>query len=314
MSAQQPAMIHIDANPAFDAANDILLSVLVPFYNDNPVPLARALSALIADRSDIEIVLYDDGKPNAGLNGAVVEALKVLDTPARLLTSLHNTGRSAGRNILTGHANGRWLLFLDADMTPGHSRFLTTYLDALREDNFDAAFGGYETDMPSDPAHLVHAALSHSSDQKSAASRQLIGPTAFCSSNLLVRARVMRDVKFDESFTGWGWEDVDWAVRAARVHTLVHIDNPAGHAGLQATDILLDKFQSGASNYARLLAKHPQLSRLPGARAARMLGVIPFQGLFRGLWAVLVRSDNLPLKIRTSALKLWRASWTAEAI
>jgi glycosyltransferase involved in cell wall biosynthesis len=314
MSEQQTDQIQVDANPAFNTSENILLSILIPFYRDNPVPLASALSGLIGERSDIEIVLYDDGEPDADLNQTVCRSTRQLNSPARLLTSRQNKGRSAGRNTLARLARGRWLLFLDADMTPGDGAFLKTYLDAVQADDFDAAFGGYETDLPSDPSHLVHAALSQSSDQKTAASRQIIGPTAFCSSNLLVRARVMRDVKFDEGFTGWGWEDVDWAVRAARVYTLVHIDNPAGHAGLQGTDILLDKFRSGATNYARLLDKHPQLSSLPGARAARMLGIVPFQGFLRGLWATLVRSDNLPIPIRTSALKLWRASWTAEAI
>lgn len=67
-------------------------------------------------------------------------------------------------------------------------------------------------------------------------------------------------------------------------------------------------------NYGRLLEKHPQLSDLPGARAARALGAVPFQKFLRGMWAAIVRADSVPTRMRTLALKLWRASWTAEAI
>lgn len=301
-------------NAAARRHDDIVLSVLVPFFGDDPTRLAAALNALVGARKDVEIVLFDDGSRDADLSETVERTIKALSAPARLVTGDRNGGRSAARNTLASYARGRWLLYLDADMLPGDDAFLDAYLERISEDDFDAAFGGYETDRPSGPEFDVHAALSTASDHTDAASRQAIGATAFCSSNLLVRARVMRDVRFDEAFTGWGWEDVDWAVRASRAHRLIHLDNSARHGGLQAADGLLSKFRDGAVNYARLLQKHPQLGQLPGARAARTLAAIPLQRMLRGVWARLVKSPGLPMKIRTTALKLWRASWTAEAI
>lgn len=302
------------ANGAASVSDDFALSVLIPFYGDDPTPLAASLNALIGARRDIEIVLFDDGSPDKAGRAAVARTVRALSTPARLLASNCNLGRAAGRNVLARHARGRWLLYLDADMAPGNEAFLNAYLERIEADDFDAAFGGYESHEPADPSLALHAALSQVSDQNDAVMRQEIGATAFCSSNLLVRAAVMQDVPFDEDFTGWGWEDVDWAVRADRGYCLIHVDNPAGHDGLQSSDTLLDKFRIGATNYARLLEKHPELSELPGARAARMLGIVPFQRLLRGLWATAARRDELPIRLRTTALKLWRASWTAEAI
>jgi glycosyltransferase involved in cell wall biosynthesis len=308
--------IHIEeiANAAAGCGDDVVLSVLIPFYGDDPTRLAASLNALIGTRKTVEILLLDDGSPETTLNAGVARTVRALSAPARLLTSTRNMGRSSGRNLLAAKARGRWLLYLDADMQPGNDAFLQAYLERIESDDFDAAFGGYETVQPDDPVFDVHAALSRASDHTDAEAREHIGATAFCSSNLLVRARVMRDVRFDESFTGWGWEDVDWAVRAARAHRLVHLDNPAWHDGLQGADGLLSKFRAGAVNYARLLEKHPQLARLPGARAARTLAAIPLQRAMRGVFADLVRSQRLPMKVRTTALKLWRASWTAEAI
>ncbi|MHA6289519.1 glycosyltransferase family 2 protein [Maricaulis sp. CAU 1757] len=291
-----------------------LISVLVPFYCDDPEPLLRTLDRLNAGRRDIEIVLHDDGEPDPKLNGRLSRLLGRLDTPVRLLTSLRNRGRSAGRNLLAERARGEWLLYLDADMQPTDETFFERYRDRIENDDFDAAFGGYHTDWPSDPRLWLHAALARTSDQHDAARRTEIGPTAVCSSNLLVRRSVMRVVPFDEGYQGWGFEDVDWAVRAARRFDLVHLDNPARHGGLQDVDTLLAKFRDGAVNYQRLIERNPELARLPLARAARSLAFIPMQARLRGLWAAFARNAALPVRLRTAGLKLWRASWTAEMI
>ena len=66
--------------------------------------------------------------------------------------------------------------------------------------------------------------------------------------------------------------------------------------------------------FRRLLDRHPELAGLPGARAARTLARIPGQAALRGVWSTITRSPVLPMKLRTTALKLWRASWTAEAL
>ncbi len=302
------------SNAAAVACDTVELSILVPFYKDDPSALAVALNPLIGARKDIEIVLYDDGCPDQALNENLRRTLKAMTAPARLITAAENTGRSAGRNVLANEARGRWSLYLDADMLPCDDAFLTAYLERIKDDDFDAAFGGYETLPPSDDDLALHAALSATSDHADAARREAIGATAFCSSNLLVRTDVVRDIPFDTEFTGWGWEDIDWAVSAGATHRLIHLDNPARHGGLQSADILLEKFRSGAVNYARLLDKHPHLAALPGAKAARLIGAVPFQRRLRGLWAFLARTSTMPMRLRTLAVKLWRASWTAEVM
>lgn len=300
------------ANPASRAAETIALSVLVPFYGDDPADLVRALAEQAGP--DVEILLYDDGEPDPALNDRLTRILAAMSQPARLLTATQNLGRSEGRNRLARHARGAWLLYLDADMQPGADDFLQAWREIAEQGLCDAAYGGHATDWPADPALQLHAALTRASDEHDAATRNAIGATAFCSSNVLVRARVMRDTPFDTGFTGWGFEDVDWAVRAAARFVLVHVDNPARHGGLQAADALLAKFRAGAINYRRLLDRHPDLAVLPGARAARALANLPFQAALRGVWAGLARTGGLPLRLRATALKLWRASWTAEAL
>ncbi|MEE2525101.1 glycosyltransferase family 2 protein [Hyphobacterium sp. HN65] len=302
------------ANPAALDLSHAQLSVLVPFYRDDPMPLAKALAAG-AETSGlpVEILLFDDGEPDPELNAAVNVGIRDFTVATRLLTSRRNVGRAAGRNRLASAAIGDWLLFLDADMTIGPD-FLRGWLDLISQYEFDAAFGGYTADPVTRGDHRLHAALARSSDENTADRRNRIGATAFCTSNLLVKADLMRSTPFDEHFTGWGWEDVDWAVRADQRGELVHFDHPAGHSGWQTPDILLRKFKDAAVNYARLLEKHPQLAQLPGAKAARFLKAVPGQALLRGVWALMAQSPVAPMKARTTALKLWRASWAAEAI
>ena len=292
----------------------IKLSVLIPFYGDDPRNLLTGLKAQIGERRDLEVVLYDDGRPHLGLNRKVRNAVAALPCPARLISTATNRGRSAGRNILADHARGDWLLYLDADMTPGSTDFIARYLSATRTASFDAAFGGFLTPDCVDGETAIHAALTRVSDEHSAQVRAATGPTAFCSSNLLVRKSVMQDSPFDESFVGWGWEDVEWAVRSSTRYQLIHLDNPAWHGGLQNADTLLRKFESAALNFARLLEKHPHLADLPGAKAARLLAGIPFQSTLRTPFKAAVKAQYLPMRVRTLALKLWRASWAAEAI
>ena len=303
------------ANAASEHEQKVRLSIAIPFYNDDPGDLVRALNPLIGADKSIEVLLFDDCSSQTHLNALTGRTIRALTAPARLISAQENVGRAHGRNILAREARGEWILYLDADMSPTDDAFLATYLEAMETSGLDAIFGGYMTrTRHADQNLALHAALASASDHCDAATREKIGATAFCSSNLLARRELMLDVPFDTGFVGWGWEDVDWAVAASRQHKLGHIDNPALHDGLQTVEVLLDKFRAGATNYARMLEKHPDLRNLPGARAARAIRRVPFSRSLRPVWANLARNHQAPMRLRTLGLKLWRASWTAEVI
>lgn len=306
--------VHVLENAAHRLMARPQLTIAIPFYRDDATRLVSTLNRVIGHRKSIQILLLDDGAPDADLNEQTARTLLALTAPAMLLTASHNLGRAAGRNTLAAFARGDWTLFLDADMELPHDDFVDHYLDAIEIGGFDAAFGGFETETPDDHSLALHAALTQGADEAPAFDRQRTGATAFCSSNLLVRTRVMALCGFDEGFTGWGWEDVEWAVRAAKTHTLIHLDNPARHQGLQGADTLLAKFRDGAINYARLLELHPELVSLPSYKAARLVGRLPLAPFWRTIWSVMTRAERLPLRLRALSLKLWRASWAAEAL
>lgn len=296
-------------NTAWTNADESVLSVLIPFYKDDPRALLDRLSDQACD--GVELIAFDDGRPDAALNDQVGEHIRGLAAPATLLTSRINRGRSGARNRLAGAARGRWLLFLDADMEPG-ADFLVRWRLALDNTRLDGVFGGYRAGEPS--AHTrVHARLAALSDPVDAAARSVIGASAVCSSNLAVRAEAFKAVPFEESYAGWGWEDVDWALSAAARFKLGHIDNPADHGGLETVPALLAKFSRSGGNFAKLLQRHPDYAARPGARMAIMLRRIRAGWLARLAGASAARAP-LPDRVRVIGLKLYRAGVGAKAL
>ena len=204
------------------------LSVLVPYYHDNPSELMADL--LAQSDADIEVLFYDDGTNDKTLNSRLEAEVALKAEAMTLIIAEKNRGRSAARNALQNAARGDWVLFLDADMRPVSSNFLAQYKTTIAADNCDIIFGGFTVpERAEKPEQDLHRALSHVSDCLPLAQRKAAGAQFVASSNLCVRKSVLAAETFDPGFTGWGWEDSEWAARAAARFTLIHIDNPALH-------------------------------------------------------------------------------------
>ena len=289
-----------------------VLSVLIPFYRDNPARLISALSAMAG--TSVQILVYDDGSDDADLSREVSAAIKSATCPAALFTAQGNKGRAFGRNYLFEAAKSDWVLFLDADMMPMSEAFLEDYISAIQAGAADVIFGGFKVlEEKGEPARELHRLMSISSDCAPAAQRQILGPKNVASSNLCVRKAVLEAEPFDNGFKGWGWEDSEWAARISQNYRLIHIDNAALHLGLETTDTLLRRFKTSGPNYIRFTARHPQLAQsLPLYRWVERLKKTPGHSILRPLLKAIVKLGFLPPSLRINALKLWRASWYAE--
>ncbi len=292
-----------------------ILSVLIPYYKDNPIPALTALLEQCQDKKDIEILIYDDGSDEPELNQKVCAAVKEAVAPVHLFIAAENRGRSFARNYLKSKAKADWVLFLDADMRPENPDFIQAYLDGIKTKNPDVIFGGFTVPQSTDdPERELHRAFSMVSDCLSLEDRIAKGPQYVCSSNLCVKKTVIDAEPFDPEFNGWGWEDSEWAARIAHKYKLIHIDNPALHLGLETTDTLLRRFKTSGANYRRFTAKHPDLAKtLMLYGVTRRLQRVPGQKLMRPILKACVKLNHLPVRLRLFALKLWRASWYAEA-
>jgi glycosyltransferase involved in cell wall biosynthesis len=289
------------------------LSVLIPCHRDEPARLLQAL-----DRADLpfEIVLLDDGSGDAALADRLAAIIRGLAVPARFIRLCANEGRAKGRNRLAEAARGDFLLFLDADMLPDTADFIDRWLGFIQVAAPAVAFGGYTLDQaPKTAAAAVHRALALRSDCLPAEIRRRAPEKHVFTSNLLIRRDVFDAEPFDQGFSGWGWEDVEWGVRVSRRHVIHHVDIPATHLGLDPPAVLAAKYEQSAPNFARLAAAHPDIVRgYRSYRAARLLSRAPLMRLWRPWLKTLALSAAAPVRLRAFSLRLYRAALCAEAI
>ena len=292
------------------------LTLCVPCYRDSADPLITSLTRM-AEASRATLLLYDDGTGDDEMTRRMARHVMAFPAPARLVTAPANRGRAHARNRLVAMAETDWVLFLDADMCPDADYFLQRYLDAVRKTDGPALIvGGFSLQqvLPTRETAL-HAAQSTRSECLTAAERQTAPGRYVFTSNLLVHKDILRAVPFDDGYTGWGWEDVDWGLSVAKRFPVIHIDNPATHLGLDTTEALMQKFGKSGANFARLADRHPEAVRqMPLWRHARRLKRLPGRKYLTALAASVARNTHLPLAQRVFALKLYRALNYAEHI
>jgi glycosyltransferase involved in cell wall biosynthesis len=292
--------------------SDIEISIVTPFHKNDPTLLLSILEEQ-GRELPIELIVVDDGSCSDALTKHVKIMIDVFPAPATLITFHINQGRPAARNRLIKQAKAAYILFLDSDMAPDSESFLRQWLDLIKKTRPTIAYGGFTTLQVSDVPELALArALAERSDCRSARDRVPSGALAVATSNLLVRADIMREVSFDSDFSGWGWEDVDWALRAAEAgFAIAHVPIPATHMGLDPVSVLLDKFAKAGPNFRRIVARHPHMQTTSGTKVAKLLAYLPFQGLFRGLLFATASNEAMPMKWRSRAARLWRALWAS---
>jgi glycosyltransferase involved in cell wall biosynthesis len=288
------------------------LSVLIPTYRDDPGALLKALD----ERGvSAEIVLLDDGGGDPALTKRMAARIETLKLPARLIVLSPNEGRAKGRNRLARHARGRHLLFLDSDMLPDPIGFLTRW-SAVAEDDVPVAFGGFTLDQtPRRPEHELHRAMALKSDCTPAPERAKEPEKHVFTSNLLVRRDVFDTIGFDEGFAGWGWEDVEWAMRVVRRYPILHIDNSATHLGLDTAPALAAKYEQSAANFARVVASHREVvSAYPSYKVAKTLKSAPLRSTWRPMLKAFALNEAAPTPLRAFALRLYRAALYSDAV
>ena len=293
------------------------LSVLTPFLRDDPEDLLVLLDEEAASVDGaVEVIVLDDGTRDPELTKRLTARIDAMALPARLITLPANEGRSIGRNRLAAAARGGSLLFLDSDMRPDHRRFLRAWADLVAREDPAVAFGGFSLlQAPTDARFAVHRAMAAKSECVPYTERAKQPEKYVYTSNLLVRRDVFEAEAFDAGFTGWGWEDVEWAMRVSRRFRVVHLDNAATHMGLDTVASLAGKYEQSAPNFARMAGRHPEIvAAYPSYKAAKLLKRVPGLPWLRGRMRGAAEAAWLPVAARAFSLRLYRAALYAEAV
>jgi glycosyltransferase involved in cell wall biosynthesis len=221
-----------------------MLSILIPVYNYNVLPLA---SELIKQCSScgitFEILFLDDASQEFTIEN---ERINLFENASYSILE-KNIGRSAIRNLLANKAVYENLLFLDADTMPVYDNFIAKYIATIKN---SIVFGGllYEKKKPSREQLLrwiygkEREALSLSERNKNPSNTALV-------SNLLIKKEILLRFPFDENLTKYGYEDLlFFAVLKSNEIEIKHIQNPVFHLNLENSNLFLSKTKTALEN------------------------------------------------------------------
>jgi glycosyltransferase involved in cell wall biosynthesis len=260
------------------------LSVLIPFFRYDPRYLMMRLDREAAVLCGaVEVLVLDDGSGDVDLAASIAAATQSMKAPAGFIRLFRNEGRAKGRNNLATYARAPYFLFLDCDMLPDSPWFLATYLRVIESENPAVVVGGVSLlQAPHRREHALHRHWMRSLNCLPAAARRAAPEKYVYTSNLVVRRDTFVSTSFDEYFSGWGWEDIEWAARVVRRWPILHIDNTATHLGLNTPQVLITQCCESVSNFGRFAAAHPGIvADYPSYRAARLLRRAPLRRLWR---------------------------------
>ena len=221
-----------------------MISVCIPVYNYDVVDLVRKIQYQISILGkDAEVVILDDGsneyykRQNSQL--AVLSFVKYFEQP--------NQGRSITRNRLVEKAMHDQLIFLDCDCDVP-DQFLQYYLSVLPFSGVVIGGIAYEP-KPKDKQLHLRWKVGVIREVKTL-SRRLNNPYAnFLSSNFMVSKSVFSLLAFDVKLKGYGHEDTLFGVSLKQKNiSLLHIENPVYHLGLDPVDLYLDKLKQSIDN------------------------------------------------------------------
>lgn len=300
-------------NAAWDAAAPGLpLSVVVPFFGYDVEPLARRLITQ-ADRAGVTVALIfvDDGSHDPGFHQKLWSLLSQSAQPCQLAVLHRNAGRAKVRNYLCQLARTPYLLYFDADMWPDRDDCLMRYLAWIAQGEVDVIYGGRSADtvVLDGPAHELHRQMTVQREALPACVRREYPAFHFYSCNFVVRREILERFPLDVSFTGWGWEDIEWAARVEQRYTIRHEDNPASHLGLLTVSQLLSKYDESVGNFTLMLQRRPDLvTHMPLFRVARLAGKLRLQSVMGSLARRVALSGALPVRLRMRCLMLYKAS------
>lgn len=233
-----------------------MLSILIPIYNFAVKELVNELSSQAQDLNiPFEILCVDDTskatyiKLNDGL-----ENIKGVNYQL----NKKNIGRSAIRNLLTDKAQYDYLLFLDCDVQIGDN-FIKKYIDFKDESEVIVGGVSYAEYEQLEKNKRLRWKYGRYREERKAHFRNQRPYASFSACNLFINKKVSQNIKFTESLTKYGHEDTLYGAELEfNSYTVMHINNPIIHLGLDEVSVFLEKTEFALINLLSLQKSHPR--------------------------------------------------------
>ena len=225
------------------------LSVLVPVFNwDCSALLVGLHEQGTALTAGFELVVADDCSTDTLLKEKVAATAGMLEN-----CSYHaldrNLGRAAVRNYLADCSRYDRLLFIDCDAAICSNTFLEDYVAAAAEARVVCGGLKHPDVLPAVGMELRYRYEKKADRRRAARYRSLAPYDRFTPFSFLIDRSLFMQIRFDESFTGYGYEDVKFGTVLSDMKAeILHIDNPLVHTGLEDNRAFLQKTESAILN------------------------------------------------------------------
>jgi glycosyltransferase involved in cell wall biosynthesis len=225
------------------------LSILIPVYNWDCTKLIKDLhfQGLVLG-IPYEIIIADDCSTDRDLADKV-RIIAQSHENCRYFALQHNIGRAAIRNFMADQSKYEKLLFLDCDSAIKDKQFLQKYVDAA--DKASVVCGGliHPDKIPEKGMELRYLYEKSAAFERSAGFRSQNPYLRFTSFSFLIEKSVFMAIRFDESYVGYGYEDVQFGHELEQNGiSILHIDNPLAHMGLENSESYLNKTRQAVRN------------------------------------------------------------------
>lgn len=228
-----------------------MLSILIPTYNYNTLPLVKELKQQL-DISNVvyEILVQDDAgslflNENSEINNL---------GNCSFNRNVDNLGRSRNRNLLIKKSKYNFLLFLDCDVIPKKSDFITKYINEISE-NLEFVYGGisYNENIKPNNDSVLRWKYGIKREAITLEKRLQEPFRHLLTSNILINKEKLRNPLFNESITMYGYEDLELAIWLKRHNKSVkHIDNYVYHINLETSEKFILKTEEALENLKQL--------------------------------------------------------------
>lgn len=287
-----------------------MLSILIPIYNQKVTKLVTELhSQCNKAKIEFEIILFDDfSKASFRDDNRKLSGLFKVS----YLEMSENYGRSKIRNMLAKNARYEKLLFLDSDSKIVYKKFIKNYVEAISSSR--VIYGGrvYPKKPPKSKSKQLHWKYGTRRESPPAKQRNKRPYLSFQSNNFLIDRELFLRFKFDDGISQYGYEDLVLATNLQNEKIPVfHIDNPIKHAGIEKTEIFLNKQKKSIENLIELRSQNKiMFTRLWRAyeKLKRRKGI----SLFQKIYAKLEHRINDSLQSQNPSLlslDLWKLNY-----
>lgn len=265
-----------------------MLSILIPTRDYTCYQLVADLHQQAEDLGvPYEILVAEDGsrsQVNIIANHKITEL-----SHCRHLVNKENIGPANIRNMLAREATYEWILFIDSDAKVEKVDFLSTYHQHIGQ--ADVVVGGLQHQQENhDPHRSLRYKYEKQADaHRSAAERSQQPYDKFTTFNFMMRRSTFLCILFDKACKDYGYEDALFGVELKkRGISILHIDNPLIHMGLDTNERFLEKSEQALRTLNALggrMEQHSYVGRAYQRLCKYHLGgaVRTFHALFGGL-------------------------------